>query len=333
MEFLENLHNQNITFTLKFKQSPTEPQTSISSIYNSNHQPIKMTVAFLGATGGCANACLAYTLLNGYKARALARTPAKLTTLLLEQPGITQQMLDNQLEIIQGDATDVESITKTLITNPSETPCKLVSGIISGVGGTPSISFMRETKCPKSKFWVPALPHIEHSNPNITEQTTRTLLSALNDIAAERFESLEAYRAVAPLVTVISTTGHLPGNKDVPLLLRPMYSILLPIPHADKLQMERLLDEDVGLEESGVLGAGVVVVRPSLLTGDHLIPGRDQGQGEKKGDRLEVVRVGTERDPAIGYTISRALVGEWIFEELVRGGGKKWVGEKVTLTC
>jgi hypothetical protein len=48
--------------------------------------------------------------------------------------------------------------------------------------------------------------------------------------------------------------------------------------------------------------------------------------------RLGKVRVGTERDPAIGYTISRALVGEWIFEEIVKSGGGKWVGEKVTIT-
>ncbi|KAJ6070424.1 hypothetical protein N7467_011743 [Penicillium canescens] len=294
-----------------------------------------MTIAFLGATGGCANACLAYTLLNGHKARALARTPSKLTTLLLDQPGITQQILDTQLEIIQGDATDVESITKTLITDSNSppndhAPCKLVSSIISGLGGTPSMSFTRETKCPTSKFRVPALPHIELSNPNITEQTTRTLLVALAGIASERFESLEAYRAVAPLVTVISTTGHLPGHKDVPVLFRPMYSMLLPIPHADKLQMEKLLDEEVRCGERGVLGAGVVVVRPSFLTGDHRISVKDER--EKKGEGLEMVRVGTERDPAIGYTISRALVGEWIFEQVVQGGGKKWVGEKVTIT-
>lgn len=192
------------------------------------------------------------------------------------------------------------------------------------------MSFTREAKCPTSKFRVPALPHIELSNPNITEQATRTLLTALAGIASERFESQEAYRAVAPLVTVISTTGHLPGNKDVPLLFRPMYSILLPIPHADKLQMERLLDEEVRRGERGVLGAGVVVVRPSFLTGDHRISVKDGG--EKKGEGLGMVRVGTEMDPAIGYTISRALVGEWIFEEVVRGGGKRWVGEKVTIT-
>lgn len=293
------------------------------------------TIAFFGATGGCANACLTYTLLNGYNARALARTPSKLTTLLLSQPGITQEILSRQLEIIEGDATDVESITKTLITNsgPSSTPngaCTLVTSIISGLGGTPTMSFTKESKCATIQMRMPALPHIELSNPHITEQATRALLAALAKIASERFASFEAYRDVAPRVTVISTTGNSPGNEDVPVLFRPMYSILLPIPHADKLQMEKLLDKEVGLGHAGVLAAGVVVVRPSLLTGDHRVPvceGDEGGQGVGLGK----VRSGTERNPAIGYTISRALVGEWIFEETIKGEGR-WVGEKVTIT-
>ncbi|KAJ6132171.1 hypothetical protein N7471_007386 [Penicillium samsonianum] len=294
------------------------------------------TIAFFGATGGCANACLTYTLLNGYNARALARTPSKLTTLLLSQPGITQEILSRQLEIIEGDATDVESITKTLITNSDTNSatsgaCTLVTNIISGLGGAPTMSFTKESKCAKTQMRMPALPHIELSNPHITEQATRALLQALAKIASERFASFEAYRAVAPRVTVISTTGHLPGSKDVPFWFRPMYSLLLPIPHADKLQMERLLDKEVELGHAGVLAAGVVVVRPSFLTGDHRVPVRE-GEESGEGVGLEKVRVGTERAPAIGYTISRAQVGGWIFEEIVKGAGGKWVGEKVTIT-
>jgi hypothetical protein len=284
------------------------------------------TIAFFGATGGCTNSCLAYTLLNGYHARALARTPSKLTALLLTQPGITQEMLSSQLEIIEGDATDAESVKKTLLVNTS-TP---VTSIISGVGGTGMMSYTREASCAKSKFRVPALPHIELENPHITEQTTRALLAALGQIAAG-FPSLEAYRAVAPRVTVISTTGNLPGGKDVGFWFRPMYSVLLPIPHADKLKMENLLDQEAGLGDDGVLSGGVVVVRPSFLTGDHLIPAR-VGEKDREG-ALKGLRVGTERHPAVGYTISRALVGEWIFDQVIRQGGTKWVGEKVTITA
>lgn len=294
------------------------------------------TIAFFGATGGCANACLTYTLLHGYNARALARTPSKLTALLLSQPGITREILSHQLEIIEGDARDVESIMKTLIINstPKSAPsgaCTLVTSIISGIGGAPTIAFTKESKCAKTQMRMPALPHVQLSNPHITEQTTSALLEALAKIAADRFASFEAYRAVAPRVTVISTMGHLPGNKDVPFWFRPMYSVLLPIPHADKLQMEKLLDKEIGLGNAGVLAAGVIVVRPSFFTGDHLVP---VFEGERRGEGvgLEKVRVGTEKAPAIGYTIPRALVGEWIFEEIVKGGGEKWVGEKVTIT-
>ncbi|EKV12901.1 NAD(P)-binding domain [Penicillium digitatum] len=294
------------------------------------------TVAFFGATGGCANACLTYTLLDGYNARALARTPSKLTTMLLSQPGMTPEIISRQLEIIEGDATDVDSILKTLITNsnPQNAPngtCTLVTSIISGLGGTPAISFTKEAKCAKTQLRMPALPHIQLSNPHITEQTTSALLGALAKIASTRFDSFEAYRAVAPRVTVISTTGNLPGNKDVPFWFRPMYSVLLPIPHADKLQMERLLEKEIGLGDAGVLAAGVVVVRPSLLTGEHQVHVHEAGEGGE-GVGLEKVRVGTTKAPAIGYTISRALVGEWIFKEIVKGGGGKWVGEKVTIT-
>lgn len=288
------------------------------------------SIAFFGATGGCINACLAYTLLNGYNARALARTPSKLTTLLLSQPGITPEILANQLVIIEGDATDVESVKKTLITNTDPETCTLVTNIISGVGCPGVMSYTRESSCPTSKFRIPTLPHITLENPHITEQTTRALLEALEQIAS-RFPS-GIYRSVAPRVTVISTTGHYPGLKDVGFWFRPMYSVLLPIPHADKLQMERLLDQEVELGDDGVLAGGVVVVRPSFLTGDHLISG-GEGEKEVRGGGLEGVRVGTESDPAVGYTISRALVGEWIFEEVIRGYGAKWVGEKVTITA
>ncbi|CAG8119480.1 unnamed protein product [Penicillium salamii] len=287
------------------------------------------TIAFFGATGGCINACLAYTLLNGYHARALVRTPSKLTKLLLSQPGITPEMLSDQLEIISGDATDVESVKETLVTNTDPNDLKLVTSIISGVGGAAIMSYTRESSCSNFKFRVPALPHIELENPHITEQTTRALLMALKQIATS-FPSKDAYHAIAPRVTVISTTGHLPGNKDVGFWFRPMYSVLLPIPHADKLQMERLLDQEAGMGVNGILTGGLVVVRPSFLTGDHLI---SVHEGEKggRGVGVEGVRVGTETNPAIGYTISRALVGEWIYEQIVKNGAD-WVGEKVTIT-
>ena len=62
-----------------------------------------------------------------------------------------------------------------------------------------------------------------------------------------------------------------------------------------------------------------VIVRPSLLTN-----GKAHG-GAK-------IRVGTEEQPAVGYTISREDVGLWMFEILVQGDGARYVGQKVIIT-
>ena len=99
------------------------------------------------------------------------------------------------------------------------------------------------------------------------------------------------------------------------MLCWPLYKILLHRPHADKRIYEDLLFDAVA---KGAL-AGFTAVRPSLLTdGDAL--------GEAK------VRVGTEEEPAVGYSIRREEVGRWIFRECIRGGGDGWKGEKVSLT-
>ena len=44
------------------------------------------------------------------------------------------------------------------------------------------------------------------------------------------------------------------------------------------------------------------------------------------------VRAGRESAPAIGYTVTRADVGEWIYKNVVKGEGKGWEDEMVSLT-
>lgn len=284
------------------------------------------TTAFFGATGGSTSACLAHTLRNGHNAIALARTPSKLTTQLLEQPGLTQDHLDKHLRIVQGDATDVEAVMKTLIASEDTTRTTLVSSIISGLGGAPVMTYTRPVPCDKINLRVPILPYIDLDNPNITEQFTRTLLRALERVAAERFPSFQDYVAVAPRVTVISTTGIKKGLSDVPLFFRLLYRTLLAVPHADKMQMEKALKAEVAKKESLLCG-GLIIVRPSLLMGDHRIvaDGEDSGLGK--------MRVGTDEAPELGYTVPKPLVGEWIYRELVKENGDEWVGKGVLMTC
>ncbi|RDH36738.1 hypothetical protein BDQ94DRAFT_138379 [Aspergillus welwitschiae] len=281
----------------------------------------KPTIAFLGATGGCINACLAHTLQTGYHAVALARTPSKLTALLRTQ-NIDQETLDSRLRIVTGDATDPEAVKNTLLlqaagfptdpttsaSSPTPTPT-LVSHIISGIGATGNF-----------RGWC-----FEFDQPHICEEATRALLTALRNIYATYPEfMLPANVKSRPLLTVLSGMGVDPSQKqmDVPFLLRRVYHGLLHVPHADKWVMEEMLAK----REARDLFRGVITVRPgSLLTGDHML---GSGYGYEK------VRVGTEREePSVGWTIPRADVGEWVFREVVVMGGGRWLDEKVTLTC
>ncbi|KFY15101.1 hypothetical protein V492_02229 [Pseudogymnoascus sp. VKM F-4246] len=141
---------------------------------------------------------------------------------------------------------------------------------------------------------------------------------------------LSAVRALKtpakPTVVAISSTGISDFGRDIPLAMVPLYHWLLAVPHADKKAMEVALSEGV-MSESPVLG-GFVVIRPSFLT-----------DGAVKG--VAEVKVGVEsakgvENLAVGYTISRGDVGNWIFEEVLKGEkglkGGKYENKLVALT-
>lgn len=119
----------------------------------------------------------------------------------------------------------------------------------------------------------------------------------------------------APHLSVISTTGIAKGPRDVPIAFLFMYHILLATPHADKRVMEELVSGKTG---DGLID-GYTVVRPSLLT-----------SGKSRG--MQKIRVGSEDEPAVGYTISRDDVGLWIYEELIKGDCHRWNGTKPTIS-
>ncbi|KAK2752111.1 hypothetical protein FQN55_007999 [Onygenales sp. PD_40] len=270
----------------------------------------EITHAFIGATGGCMNACLTHTILAGYHTAAIARNPSKLQSLLLSQ-GIPQSTLDSNLTIIPGDATDIEVVKRLLI--PASNNGRMVSNVMSGLGSTP-------------KFQASVTKPVTLDNPHVCENTAKTLVAAIEQLQGAVAEDVEKRNQRRPLVTIISTTGISDGPEDVPFGMRTMYHYVLGTAHEDKKKMEQAVWSKIDKSDPsrGML-RGAIVVRCTLFGGgDHLIT---------SGKGWRALKVGTEREPTLGFSIQRADIGEWIFEEVVKTGGEKWVNEKVTLTA
>ncbi|KAI9816274.1 MAG: hypothetical protein M1827_001876 [Pycnora praestabilis] len=251
------------------------------------------TIAFFGATGGCTCTALALSLEAGYTCTALARTPSKLTSALLAR-GIPQSTLDAHLTITPGDIRDSTAVREVLKV-PHSSGGVNVDIILSGIGNAPD------------------LMNLANFDKTLCTDAAKTILAALSDSGnADK----------KPLFIAISTTGVTTTTRDVPLLMIPLYHLVLAAPHADKRGMEVCMLAEIAKPESQRAIAGIVAVRPSLLT-----------NGKRAG--TEKIRAGVDGKPAVGYTISRDDVGGWIFEELLAGRGKgrtEWVDKMVTIT-
>ncbi|KAL0264785.1 hypothetical protein SLS55_000737 [Diplodia seriata] len=268
------------------------------------------TIAFLGATGGCTLPVLERTLKAGHHATALVRNPAKLRTLLLDPArGVAADVLDRNLTIIAGDASDATAV-RTLLTVPGKEKT-LVNTIMSGVGSLPKLQ------------WSLRRP-VSLQQPGLCDTATRTVQDALRDLIAEgyRVRGTQGEDEGKPVMIAISTTGISRLQRDVPVLFVPLYHWFLCVPHEDKRNME---DRVVAAKEEGSL-RDFIIVRPSLLL-----------DGEAKG--AQALRVGWEGvktsdqapGPAVGYTTTRNEVAAWIWEEAIMNR-EKWAGKCVSLT-
>ena len=218
----------------------------------------------------------------------VARTPSKLTGLMLAA-NIPQSTLDTRLNIVQGDARDLATVTAT-VTPPFLSTVSpgspVVDIIISGIGTPPKLSTNLD--------WT------------VCEGLAKTLVSALR--------SLSYTPQQAPYLTCLSTTGITDVARDVPLLLMPLYHIALKSPHKDKRAMEAAFESI----NDGKTLSGFTVVRPTLLTDGK--------------ETTSEIKAGTEKKPAMGYTISRRDVGKWMYHNMIDGNGRSiYKGEKVSL--
>jgi hypothetical protein len=120
------------------------------------------------------------------------------------------------------------------------------------------------------------------------------------------------------------------GPRDVPLAYYWLYHVLLKVPHADKRAMESVVAKATTETGDDSPISGFVIPRATLLQNGESkglnkvragwVPHPDAINAESKGVK-----------PAIGYSIRRADVGAWIFEQVIKGKGD-WVNKCVSLT-
>lgn len=261
-------------------------------------------LAVFGGSGGCANSFTTLALQSGFRVRALARNPSRIYEMLLSQNEISQKTLDEQLVVIEGDATDREAVKRTLfVKNNNENESEFVSFVFFGIGGSPTLRFSLKNP-------------VTLDNPWVCEKSMQAIIDSLNEV--QRAQAQSSY--VGPGLAIVSTTGISDGPIDVPFGLRWMYRFLLFVPHEDKRRMESIVKS--AAEEN--LFSYATTVRCSLLTGDHKIK-------EQSGDVS--LKVGTSKNPTVGYTIPRTVVGGWMFENILISSNQQQSGYSViTLT-
>ncbi|KAF1965798.1 hypothetical protein BU23DRAFT_519001 [Bimuria novae-zelandiae CBS 107.79] len=266
----------------------------------------KQTIAFFGATGGCAGSSLACALREGYHCTALARTPSKLETFLTTTHAIPAATLSSLLTIHRGDAKNPEDVARVLVSPLS--PTHLVSTIYTAIGAYPSFK------------WSLSTPFVL-SDPNVCTDGVRAIFTALTTLASAQNISSTPDGA-KPLLIALSSTGVNGKTRDIPLAYAPLYHFLAAQPHADKRAMEKVI-----VDESAKYTRGFVIIRPTALT--------DGEKGVAKvraGWEWGVAGEGRAKEdgPAIGWVIGRKDVGAWVFKKVIQEGG--WEDRCVSLT-
>ena len=165
----------------------------------------------------------------------MARTPSKLQGMLKER-GLSQALLDAKLVIIQGNAKDADAARKVLLDDNGQ----LVDQIVFGIGGTP-------------RFSNPLKPTLD--DPTVCQDSIQSISTALRAIKASSGQTKQM-----PLLTAISTTG-ISENRDIPIMMVPLYHWMLAIPHADNKALEDCVEK--AKEEN--LIRDFAIIKPSLL--------------------------------------------------------------------
>jgi hypothetical protein len=229
----------------------------------------------------------------------VARTPKKLIKLLKEGQKVPASIVDSNLKIIGGSALDLEVLKELLSNNPAV--------LVSGLGPAPKFQFSWQI--------------VTMDQPSLCTNMSNILTTALHELSQEGKLTTE------PFIVTVSTTG-LTKQRDVPWAFYALYKWLLHVPHVDKRAMEETLIAEA-LSESSTI-SGYSSVRASLLTDGEKRSSSDIQTGWVKHDKDVDFKAGP--GPAIGYFISRATVGGFIFEKFIEGNAAEWNRKMITVT-
>lgn len=250
------------------------------------------TLAFFGATGGCAGYTLANALNAGYKCTALARSSEKLTT-SLEAKHVLPETITNNLTIIQGNAYEPIDVRNTIA--PQDIPVDI---IISGIGGAPTMQ--KSLKKP-----------VILDQPTICQDVGKVILKVARELNAEK----------KPLFVNFSTTGIPSAGKpwDVPTLFTWFYKYTLVDPHEDKKVLQEAIAEDIKSPGTGI--GGYINVKCSLL-----LDGEGKGLEKVRVGMEDKPAVGytIQRGDVGKFTFEKIIAAETVEPE--------WVNNSITIT-
>jgi hypothetical protein len=182
--------------------------------------------------------------------------------------------------MITGDIRSPTYLTQVLYSDPSSNiPVDI---IISGIGCYPELKGFK----------------LLNTDPDLCNEGISAILSVLSSRQGSK----------KPLLVTLGTTGISKLGRDTPHLMVPLYKGLLHSAHRDKEIMERVVEEAYAKQDSPI--SGYTIVHASLLTYGKVL-GKDKVQSEVEGQEWS--------NKGIGYTISRQDVGNWVFEDSVKG--------------
>jgi len=278
------------------------------------HLDFNMNVYAIGASRNIGYYTSVRLLAQGARVTFLLRSTSGLEGDEAIRPYITS----GHAKLVKGDALIAADVAKGW-SIAQEDGARPVDLVLFTLGGSPHFSLT------KGLYLTP---------PNLV---TQSLLNV--------FSTYPASSSPIPKLIVITSIGLTPRtHSELPLLLKPFYSLMLPAPHADKLGAERLVaqaagkpwpssdpepkkgimpeDWQAGVAKSGQSWTDTVIIRPAMLTDGACKA--DTAPAEKLPYRFSEQIVGS------GYTISRRDVAHFIAEVLLKDWAK-WQGKALNM--